>query len=197
MVEDGGGRRGLNRYFNLREAELSHWTRRSQVRRDDRAETFNLTRTERLTAALLKQITAGWSWTNAQYVRITHNSQRHPPVRQSPWKQRSSCQRGSVGAASLTTNFKHLLLRKTSRWHLPVFSSSPPHEPSSGIFSDSCEYFSPNLKETPLCAPVWEPIRWTAIRRSKPNHLILAWIYYFLTFRQMKSSWILRQQLLF
>lgn len=67
----------------------------------------------------------------------------HPPVLQSPWKQRSSCQRGSVGGASPTRNFKRRLLRETSRWHhLPAFSSSPPHEPSSGIFSDS-RVFSP------------------------------------------------------
>lgn len=76
MVEEGGawtviltwGRRS---FLTGREGE--------KVRREDTAETFNLTRTERLTAAFLKQITAGWSWTNAQYVRITHKSQYlHP-----------------------------------------------------------------------------------------------------------------------
>lgn len=121
----------------------------------------------------------------------------HPPVLQSPWKQRSSCQRGSVGGASPTRNFKRLLLRETSRWHhLPVFSSSPPHEPSSGIFSDSCEYF-PQFKGNAALSTCLGTNTMATIRRSKPNHLILVWIYYFLTFRQMKSSRILHQQLLF
>lgn len=191
MVEEGG--RGLNRHFNLREAELSHWPRRW---RDDSAETFNLTRTETQTAAFLKQITAGWSWTNTQYVRITHKSQYIHP---------SCSHHGNSGAHVRGDLWEELLrpetLNVSSSGKLPgdiISQCSPPlRHMSLALVSFLYLSIFPQFKGNAALSTCLGTNTMATIRRSKPNHLILVWIYYFLTFRQMKSSRILHQQLLF